>query len=614
MHLLGRPNLVRDGLTVAPPKGRKAWAVLALVICSEGNVTREQLRQLLFADADDPGRALRWNLTEIRRSLGPDASLGEDPLVLNLEPGSFVDVEVIRDGTWMEAISLPGLGKELLAGSDPKSSVAFDMWLVNQRRHLKASSEAILREAALAQLAAGNSETAIDLAARLVAVEPYEEAYQSLLIRSYAGAGDGVSAARQLAACVEMFRRDLGVEPGPTVTSAIRVPLGATTMAPISGVAAARAQLEAGEAAMKAGALDAGLECFRKAVAEAHSLGDIELKSRTLFAMGSALVHCGQARYEEGAAALHQAIVLASRTNDRLLSAAAHRELAWVELLTARYGRVEVGLREARSLADGDEAETARILFVLGMAQTEVSRYAEGIAHLEGSVILAESVNDRRQLVLSLSMLGKAHLMRRELSESRRALERAFSIVRAEGWTWLSPWTTAYLGELELIENNLQKASELFEHAFAMAVQIGDPCLQCKAEAGYGSVQAVNGNIDAAVKHLEAARMRLIATPDHTWTMVYALDALCEVGITHRLPQTERWVNDLETVAARSGMRELLARSYMHRFRLGHYPALETARLLSSEIDNPYLNALIREAEATVHSERGDQSRTRATA
>ena len=43
IRLLGAPEIERDGSVVAPPRGQKAWAVLAYVILAELAVTRTRL-------------------------------------------------------------------------------------------------------------------------------------------------------------------------------------------------------------------------------------------------------------------------------------------------------------------------------------------------------------------------------------------------------------------------------------------------------------------------------------------------------------------------------------------------------------------------------------------
>lgn len=149
IHVLGEVSIRRDGSPIEPLKGRKAWALLAYLLLSRAPATRDHLASLLFGEADDPLRALRWNLTELRRALGPDTLLAGEPVSLSLPPGAYVDVLVSKSGTWVEAAQVPGLGRELLEGMQFSSSPSFEAWLLNERRHVKASAEAVLREAAM---------------------------------------------------------------------------------------------------------------------------------------------------------------------------------------------------------------------------------------------------------------------------------------------------------------------------------------------------------------------------------------------------------------------------------------------------------------------------------
>src|SRR6478672_11634790 len=84
VQLLGRPGLEVDGASGYRFRSRKSWAVLAFLLLGERPPTRSQLAALLFSEADDPARALRWSLTEIRRALGPGATIDGDPVVLHL--------------------------------------------------------------------------------------------------------------------------------------------------------------------------------------------------------------------------------------------------------------------------------------------------------------------------------------------------------------------------------------------------------------------------------------------------------------------------------------------------------------------------------------------------
>ena len=152
VHLLGRPVLEIDGASGYRYRSRKSWAVLAYLLLSERPPSRSRLASLLFSEADDPLRALRWCLAEIRRGLGPGGSLDGDPVELVLPPGSRVDVDVLVHGHWRDAVDLPGLGAELLEGLDLQNAAPFEAWLLSQRRRLASASESILHEAALGYL------------------------------------------------------------------------------------------------------------------------------------------------------------------------------------------------------------------------------------------------------------------------------------------------------------------------------------------------------------------------------------------------------------------------------------------------------------------------------
>ena len=52
-------------------RSRKSWALLAYLILTTAARRAARLAELLFPEADDPVRALRWSLSEIRRGLGP---------------------------------------------------------------------------------------------------------------------------------------------------------------------------------------------------------------------------------------------------------------------------------------------------------------------------------------------------------------------------------------------------------------------------------------------------------------------------------------------------------------------------------------------------------------
>ena len=323
--------------------------------------------------------------------------------------GAFVDVQTLIRGAWNEAIQVPGIELGLLDGMSFSSSPAFEIWLLTERRHLAATAEAVLRETALARLGAGDARAAADLAARLVQLNPFDENFQTLLVRSLAASGEGLAAARQVMRCTELFQRELGIDPSPALAAATQTSTPSPTAGPLKGPAAARAQLEAGHAAIKAGAVDAGLQCLRRAVVDAREADDPALQSSALVALGSALIHAVRGRDEEAAASLHEALAVSTGPDLAGSAAAASRELGYIELLRGRYDRARRWFERGAELAGADGAERGRIACSLGVVLTDIAHYDRAIETLSWSLQLSQDAGDDSQSAFALAMLGRAH-------------------------------------------------------------------------------------------------------------------------------------------------------------------------------------------------------------
>ena len=159
------------------------------------------------------------------------------------------------------------------------------------------------------------------------------------------------------------------------------------------------------------------------------------------------------------------------------------------------------------------------------------------------------------------------------------------------------PFPESFSAELDLVRGNLDRAEERFEHAFALGCQVGDPCWESVALRGLGLVAAARGDLARALEILLDAPRVCRRLPDtYLWIEVYGLDALCSVGVEHRAEGAPRWIDELEATAARRGMRELLLHAALYRARLGEPGALDVARSLAAQIDNPAVPTLL-EAE-----------------
>jgi DNA-binding SARP family transcriptional activator len=586
IRLLGPPEIERDGVVVAPPRGHKAWAVLAYLVLAERPVARSRLARLIFGDADDPLGALRWSLAQLRRAMAATDTLRGDPLVLGLPAWAGVDVLAVAAGDPDPALARG----ELLEGVDPGAGADFDAWVLVERRRLAGVCEAVLRDAALRALTAGVPLDGAALASRALALNRFDDGTHELLVRCLARAGD-VGAAREHAdACEVLFRRELGRAPDPGVRRAADEHGGLGS--PAGGDrTAALGQLDAGRAAVDAGAVEPGVACLRQACAEARGVGDPALLASALVTLGGALVHSVRGGDEEGAAMLHEALALAEASGLREVECKACRELGFVAVQASRGVSAGRWLGRAGALA-ADDTERAAVLGVRGKALSDRAHYEAAIGLLAESVTTARRCGDVRQTAWSLAILGRGLLLRGELPEASAVLDDSLALVADEGWVAFQPFPEALRAEVALRQGDSDRAIALLDHAFALGCRIGDPCWEAVAARTRGLVHEAAGERTAALAWLRDATVRAVRVADpYVWMHAYCLEALAGVAIADAAPDARDCVATLERLAARGDMRELVVRAALHRARLGDRSGLESAHLLGEAIDNPALHA-----------------------
>jgi DNA-binding SARP family transcriptional activator len=585
VRLLGRPQLERDGVLLVPPRGRKSWAVLAYVALAELPVSRERLSSLLFSDAADPYAALRWTLAELRRALGEVDALRGDPVPLGVPAGTTIDVVMVSAGQ-ADAGFVRG---ELLEGIELAAGPVFDSWLLVERRRLAGLSEGILHDAALAALASGRAQTAAAFASRALELSPFEESLHELLVRCLAANGDLGAARHHAVSCELMFRRELGRPPDARVARAA-TQIGEPGV--LGDRAAALGQLQAGIAAIDAGAVEPGMACLRMACAQARACGDADVLARVLLELGSALVHAVRGRDEEGAAVLHEALTVAESAGAATLVIEACRELGYVEIQAGRAGTA--GRWLSRASADvGGGRERAKVLAIRGMALSDRAHYEAAIALLNESVAVAEIAGDFRQQAWSLATLGRALLLRGQLREAGDALDRSLDLIADERWLALQPWPEALRAEVALRQGVRAEALSLARHAFGLSCELGDPCWEGLGARMNGLIHRSRGEHALALECLRDAVARSGRVADaYAWVKAHCLDALAAQAIGACDPSyVETVIAELETIAGRGDMRELLVRAAVHRARLGDTATLDAMRPLAEAIANPALDA-----------------------
>jgi tetratricopeptide (TPR) repeat protein len=426
-----------------------------------------------------------------------------------------------------------------------------------------------------------------------VGSDPLSEDAHILLVRAFAASGDEVAVESQLAASLELFRDELGVDLRRELYEAARMDPEPRSD-PAGTRAAVQALLDSGEAAMSAGAIDLGLERLREAAAAAREIGERSLEAAGLLSLGAALVHATKGRDEEGSAALHRATAVAEATGDRRVAASAHRELAYVELLRGDYARGDTWLRSAAELAGDDPVEMGAIHAVAGALFADVGAHDRAIGEFERSMALARSAGQQRQTAWSAAVMGRTQVQQFELEAAEESLRLGCEVAKAERWTAFLPYPEAFLGEVWTRQGKAGEAADAFEHAFALGRQVDDACWEGYGVRGLGLLRAATGDLDGAVDLIEDALTRCARQRDtHRWVHAYILDALCAAATYGRHPQATAWVGDLASLAGRTGMREFSVRAYLYQRDLGDPTAVDAARALAVGIENPYLLARI---------------------
>ncbi len=590
LHLLGEPWIERDGDPGAPPRGRKAWALIAYLVLSERPPSRRTVAELLFNDANDPLATLRWTLSEIRRAADWSTDeIGGDPLTITLEDEHAVDLIEFVDWPQRRFDSLSG--GTLLGSLTFDALPAFEYWLRAQQMKIAQREQTQLRDDVLADLASGRLDEALRSARRLVELDPLECRNQEALLRSLAAAGRGDEARRHLARCEDLFRRELDVPLPPTLQQAAAEPSATRRHTrTVTATAEARARLDSGRAAIAAGATERGLDGLRGAVALAGESGDSDLEAETLLQYGEALAHGAQDRTTEVTATLHRAIAAAQRAERHDLSSRACSELAFVHIQTGDADQSHYWLTKADEQSDGDDHLLAVANGLRGLALSDDAEYDLSLEAFEVSIDQARRAGKQRQSAWSLSMAARTHLLRGDLATALDYVDESIDIARSERWAALLPWPQSQRGEILRRQGHVQQALVQLESAYALAREVGDLCWASVASRSLAAV--ANDQRDPEAANAWTERSLEHALP-YVWVLAHALEGKCDVTRSTNEDTSRSTVHQLVACAGENGLREYSARAALRLADLGDEASGQAAHAFSRSIENPALRRAV---------------------
>ncbi|HEY2539502.1 MAG TPA: BTAD domain-containing putative transcriptional regulator, partial [Stellaceae bacterium] len=228
LRLLGPLSLAIDGRELHQLP-RKADALLALLALQPGRpIARETVSDFLWTDRgpEQARHSLRQTLLVLRRRVGDDLILAEGNCLVF--PLGTLAVDAIEFEARAASTDRDVLAEaaalyrgELLENRGPVAR-RFDDWLAVERSRFAALAATILHRLAAASAAAGEFETAIAAAMRLVAIDNLREDSHRLLIELLTRAGRRVEALRRFDVVAELLKRELGVRPDDQTNALVR--------------------------------------------------------------------------------------------------------------------------------------------------------------------------------------------------------------------------------------------------------------------------------------------------------------------------------------------------------------------------------------------------------
>ena len=226
---------------VIPVTGQKAQCLVAyLALNVEMPPSRDRLTALFWGDrfTDQARQSLRQAVAKLRRLFEhPDGTaiiaegdtVGFNPDLVTVDVDQVASL--MRGGSTEEIMKAASLLKGMPLEGIYGQQADFDDWMVSERQRLSSLSLQVLERATEIELSAGNTEAALALARRIVAINPLRDAGQMVLIRILAQQGERAAAIQHFDAYEATLREELGVGAGQDLKRLISEVRGESFMA-----------------------------------------------------------------------------------------------------------------------------------------------------------------------------------------------------------------------------------------------------------------------------------------------------------------------------------------------------------------------------------------------
>jgi DNA-binding SARP family transcriptional activator/predicted ATPase len=231
--LLGKPQILRDGVPVTGFVYNKALALLAYLAVTKRPHSRESLAGLLWGEMPDAAAKanLRKILSVLREIAAPNVEIGRQEVGFNRDSNYWLDTEIFeskpqdptptsitpaemqdRDVKLLDdAVQL--YKGDFLEGFYVHDAPAFEEWVLPERERLQRKMQQALYQLAAHYTARGQYARGIDYTSRLLALEPWHEEVHQQMMRLLALSGQRSAALNQFEICRRLLADELGVEP-----------------------------------------------------------------------------------------------------------------------------------------------------------------------------------------------------------------------------------------------------------------------------------------------------------------------------------------------------------------------------------------------------------------
>ena len=211
----------------------------------------------------------------------------------------------------------------------------------------------------------------------------------------------------------------------------------------------------------------------------------------------------GGGHYPEIVAIYGNARRAACRTGDKAAEAEAHNCVCLVDLRQARYQQAASHLQEALALYReiGNQAGQARALSNLGIVKFQQGRYRQATNHQQRALALHRRADSRADEARTLNNLGFVELRQGRYQRASDHLRQALALFRQAGDPAGEALALGNLGRIELRQGRYQRASDHLRQALALYRQTFDLAGEAESLTSLGFVDLHQGRYQQATNH-----------------------------------------------------------------------------------------------------------------